>query len=131
MITTVIGRSHRVTGNAPTSRDVYKRQVVRLDSTVAYPTIVPFENMMVVTGVGKSIDEEDNIITEVTGYSYSQNAIVSVQDYVKANVFENAGVTPGDIIRYGYVNDNITGCEIDMNISDPNQFTPDVYKRQI
>ena len=98
--------------------------VVRLDSTVAYPNIVPFGNMMVVTSVGKTIDEEDNIVTEVTGYSYSQNATVSVKDYIKANVFENSGVAPGDIIRYGYVNDNITGCEIDMKMSDPNQFTP-------
>lgn len=91
--------------------------VVRLDSIIAPPENNPLSSILIVTGLNEAIDSDDNVVLQVEGYSYQDDKLITLSDYDRAKVFESMNVQPGDIIRYGYVNNKITGCDIDMKMS--------------
>lgn len=89
--------------------------VVRLESLVQAPENLGLD-FFLVTGTSEAIDNDDQVVKTVTGYSKSSNSMVTVTDYSELKLLEKNGVEPGDIIRYGYVNGNLTGLEIDMKM---------------
>lgn len=91
--------------------------VVRVQSLVSTLKFCPLENNIFVTKIGEALDD-DTVVKFATGYNWATQNYVTIKDCADVGVLENKEIEPGDIIRYGLVNGDLTTIDVDMDYGE-------------
>lgn len=90
---------------------------ILLDEILKAPETFSFNNLVVITGkLEKWSENQECVVSAVTGYEYFTNSKVTLEGVWEKDVF--ADVEPGDMIRYGKINNRITGIKKDFDLSN-------------